>query len=57
MTIASDWTALLEKFAAWAGDDGEKPVVIYRGTEARSTRLATITPWTQIADLIGLRGH
>jgi predicted AAA+ superfamily ATPase len=50
MTIASDWTGSLEKFAAWAGEASEKPVVIYGGSEARITRSAAISPWTQIAE-------
>lgn len=49
MTIASDWTNSLEKFAHWAGDACQKPVVIYGGNDFRKTSHATITPWAQIA--------
>ena len=48
MTIASDWTQSLEKFAGWAGKAAEKPVLIYGGEESRKTSRATITPWSQI---------
>lgn len=48
MTIAHDWTRSLEKFAQWAGDSSEKPMVIYGGSEKRTTSHAVITPWTEL---------
>ncbi len=50
MTIASDWSASLQKFAQWAGQASEEPLVIYGGNESRKTSKATIIPWTQITE-------
>lgn len=49
MTIASDWTRSLEKFAKWAGDSSERPMVVYGGGEIRMTSHATVTPWSALA--------
>jgi len=46
MTIASDWTRSLKKFAHWAGDASEMPLVIYGGSEIRKTSHAEILPWS-----------
>ena len=53
MTIASDWTSSLAKFAGWAGEACEPPAVIYGGEEARAATKARIVPWRQIESVLG----
>jgi hypothetical protein len=53
MTIASDWTSSLTKFAGWAGEACELPAVVYGGAEARTATPARIVPWGQIGTVLG----
>jgi hypothetical protein len=51
MTVASDWTASLQKFAGWAAQACERPVVVHGGSEARETSIARFLPWKRIAEI------